>query len=255
MMNPFEHQTAARRYAQSRPYFHPLVIERIKILTGRAAGVPFPRALDVACGTGMSARALAEISERVCAVDLSTAMLSQATPHARISLVAAAAEHLPFVDDIFDLITVGLGFHWFDQDQFLSEAARVLRTKGWLVIYNHWFGSKMLENALFEDWCRHGYKDRYPSPVRNTAPPTDEMLSSHGFEALVEEGFDYQLILTPEEMRDYLMTQSNVIVKVEEGDEPLEEVARWLDAELEPLFPQTQGTFIFHGSIWFLRKG
>ena len=30
MVNYFSHLTAAQRYAQSRPYFHPIVIDRIK---------------------------------------------------------------------------------------------------------------------------------------------------------------------------------------------------------------------------------
>jgi SAM-dependent methyltransferase len=60
IMNYFGHETAAERYAQSRPYFHRLVIERIRGLL-KLEG-PVRIALDVGCGTGQSALALAEIA-------------------------------------------------------------------------------------------------------------------------------------------------------------------------------------------------
>lgn len=42
-MNYFAHQTAAERYAQSRPYFHPLVIDKIKVRL--AQRIPFQACL------------------------------------------------------------------------------------------------------------------------------------------------------------------------------------------------------------------
>ena len=75
-MNYFAHQTAAERYAKSRPYFHPLVIDRIRAFLHIQS--PVPVAVDVACGTGQSALALTEIASSVIAADIAPAMLAQA---------------------------------------------------------------------------------------------------------------------------------------------------------------------------------
>lgn len=55
-MNPFVHATAAQRYAKARPYYHPAVMECV--MAYLKLGMPVERALDVACGTGQSCRAL-----------------------------------------------------------------------------------------------------------------------------------------------------------------------------------------------------
>jgi ribosomal protein S18 acetylase RimI-like enzyme len=54
--NHFVHRSAAQRYAAARPYFHPMIIEKIAAFIGTSRVIA---ALDVACGTGQSARALA----------------------------------------------------------------------------------------------------------------------------------------------------------------------------------------------------
>src|SRR5581483_8760750 len=144
--NLFLHRSAAQRYASARPYFHPLVTERILAFAGLAH---FTAALDVACGTGQSARALAEIAERVEAVDVSAEMIAEAQPHERVHYQVAPAERMPFGDAAFDLATVGLAFHWFDQPAFLAEAGRVLKPGSWLVVYTSGFNGEMEENASF----------------------------------------------------------------------------------------------------------
>ncbi len=45
-MNYFAYATAAERYAKSRPYFHPIVIEKIKAFLKLKSQLP--NALDVA---------------------------------------------------------------------------------------------------------------------------------------------------------------------------------------------------------------
>src|SRR5687768_2876132 len=107
-MNYFAHQTAAERYARSRPYFHPLVIGNIKDFL--QLEVPVNLALDVACGTGQSTVALKEIAKQVIATDVSEEMLAQAPANASIQYVQAPAEELPLPDDSLDLITVSLAF-------------------------------------------------------------------------------------------------------------------------------------------------
>lgn len=133
-MNVFA-EVDAGQYDGARPFFHPYVYQRLASLWDGRLG----RSLDVACGTGQSAEALLPYASEVIAVDSSAAMLSHARLRAGIRYVRATAERLPFFDKSFDLISVSLGIHWFDQPAFLGEAQRVLRDSGWLVVYDSGF--------------------------------------------------------------------------------------------------------------------
>ncbi len=164
IINLFILKTAAERYAKSRPFFHPLVIKRIKEFT---ACEQFKLALDVGCGTGQSTLALLEIADQVTGTDISAEMLSQTPKDLRLRFFQSPAEKLPFENETFDLVTVGLAFHWFEREKFLSEANRVLHPNGWLVIYNKWFTCEMKENLDFKTWCHEEHFKRYPSPLRN----------------------------------------------------------------------------------------
>lgn len=247
--NHFAHASAAERYARGRPYFHPLVASRIRERTGALA-----RALDVGCGTGMSAVPLSEIAGAVVGVDASTEMLEHACVHPQVRYAAAAAEALPFRAGAFDLVTAGMAFHWFDRSRFLAEAARVLREGGWLVIYNHWFQGRMRENAAFAQWWREHYLARCPSPLRSGGPVSDAEASSHGFAILERLDFENEVRLSPVELVAYLSTQSNVIAAVEEGQETIAAVTDWLSESLAPLFRRNDERFAFGGIVWMLRK-
>ena len=72
-----------------------------------------------------------EIAKQVTGVDVSPEMLAQAEARDGVEYVVAPAEELPFEDESYDLVTVGLAFHWFDRERFLPEAHRVLRPDGW----------------------------------------------------------------------------------------------------------------------------
>ncbi len=180
-MTFFSHTTAAERYARSRPYFHPLVIEKIKLQL--ALQKPFANALDVACGTGQSSQALRAIAHHIVGVDGSRGMLAFASANSGddCAFSNASAELLPLQDASFELITVALAFHWFDRAKFLHEAHRVLQPNRRLVIYNNGFAGRMRENAAFEQWNRERYLTRYPTPPRNSQPFTDEHASAYGF--------------------------------------------------------------------------
>jgi SAM-dependent methyltransferase len=251
VINHFVHASAAARYAVGRPYFHPTVMERIRRATGRER---FERGLDVACGTGQSARALAEICDRVEAIDISADMLAQAESDARIRYSVASAEELPFADEEFDLATVGLAFHWFDQEKFLREARRVLKRAGWLFIYSNGFSGEMAENADFRAWAWEIYPKKFPTPPRKGWGVTAEAVKPFGFELVVDEGFENLLMMSRQELVAFLLTQTNVIAAVENGTMPIEVAAQWIDKGVEPFFGEEKRTMKFSGRIWGMRK-
>jgi ubiquinone/menaquinone biosynthesis C-methylase UbiE len=251
-MNFFAHASAAERYASSRPYFHPVVIERIK--AHLKLGQPILKALDVACGTGQSSVALQEIVTDVTGVDVSSKMLGFAKRNPGIRFLESGAEHLPFEDSSFELLTVSNAFHWFDRSKFLSEANRVLVPDGWLIVYYNAWRSKMLEKpGVLEAWGNIHF-ERYPTPPRNNKPMTETEASSYGFRFDPIEPYENTVVLTLEQCVNYLSTQSNMIAKVEQGTLKLEEALNQIRTELEPIFPGDTATFGFSGWIWYLQK-
>ncbi len=176
-LNYFESRSAAERYASSRPYFHPLVIEKVRNFLGLCE--PITLALDVACGTGQSTVVLKEIASRVVGADVSREILIRAPREAGVRYVEAPADDLPFADGSFRLVTIALALHWFERWRFLAEARRVLEPYGWLIIYDNGFYGEMKENPKHERWYREGYLVCCPSPPRNEETLTDDECRKH----------------------------------------------------------------------------
>jgi ubiquinone/menaquinone biosynthesis C-methylase UbiE len=251
-MNYFAHASAAERYASSRPYFHPVVIERIK--AHLKLELPVLKALDVACGTGQSSLALKAICQNVIGVDASSEMLEFARQNPEIEFLESGAESLPFEDSSFDLLTVSNAFHWFDRSQFLNQASRVLKPGGWLIVYFNAWDSKMLEKpGVLETWGNMHF-ERYPTPPRDNKPMTETESSSYGFRFDPIETYQNTVGFTLEQCVNYLSTQSNMIAKVEQGTPSLEDALNQIRTELEPIFPGKSASFGFSGWIWYLQK-
>jgi len=249
--NYFAHESAAERYAQGRPYYHPLVIKRLVKFTRIAR---FAHALDVGCGSGQSTQALAVVADKVDAIDPSAAMLAHAPVLPNVSYQQASAEKLPFADTTFDLISVSSAFHWFDQDQFLREAARVLKSRGWLFIYKNVFTGEMRENPDFKPWLSEVYLAKYKTPPRARKKLTCEYAAEFGLNLAGREDVPNDVSLTCEQLTAYFLSQSNVIDAVEHGTEPIEDVAAWIDRGVRPFFKDPVRTMMFASDIYYLVK-
>ncbi|MCB8982532.1 MAG: methyltransferase domain-containing protein [Ardenticatenaceae bacterium] len=96
---------------------------------------PGQAVLDVACGTGVLARAAAQkVGEagRVVGLDINEGMLAVARQKApSITWKVGPAEELPFADNSFDGVVSQFGLMFFeDPARALAEMNRVLRPKG-----------------------------------------------------------------------------------------------------------------------------
>jgi ubiquinone/menaquinone biosynthesis C-methylase UbiE len=99
------------------------------------------RVLDVGCGTG---RLLRQARRRyrpaeLVGVDLARGMLTAAiratTTELGIHYLHAGAEHLPFTNEVFDLVFATMSMrHWTDQAAGIAEIGRVLTSGGVLVL-------------------------------------------------------------------------------------------------------------------------
>jgi ubiquinone/menaquinone biosynthesis C-methylase UbiE len=94
------------------------------------------RVLDVGCGTGRLAVALADRGARVWGVDPSDEMLRLARGNAagKATFKQAAAEALPFKDGWFERAVLRLVIHLVDRQRAFLEIGRVLGPGGRIVI-------------------------------------------------------------------------------------------------------------------------
>ncbi|QJC55267.1 Ubiquinone/menaquinone biosynthesis C-methyltransferase UbiE [Polaromonas vacuolata] len=120
---------------------------------------PGQRVLDIAGGTGDLAMAFAPLvgaTGQVVHTDINQAMLGEGRNRlldAGLSLptVACDAEHLPFKDGYFDLVTVAFGLrNMTHKDGALAEMNRVIKPGGKLLVLEFSKVAKPLEK--FYDW-------------------------------------------------------------------------------------------------------
>ena len=246
--NPFQSEGGAARYAAGRPYVHPLFMARIRPhLSGRMLGA------DVACGTGLSSVALAELVEVVRAFDVSAAMLARAIPHPRVTYAQAPAEALPLPDASLDVLTVALGLHWLDRPRFFAEVRRTLKQGGVLAVYDSYFLGELQGQPDFRAWIETAYVPRYPSPPRWPYMLDEAQASAEGF-SFHQERFDHLQPFSRAELMAYLLTQSTTVSASDEGRESAENIDAWLNAELERFLPTaTVGQFGFGGLLRVLK--
>ncbi len=144
------------------------------------------KTLDIATGTGFTAFELAPKVSHVVATDLTPEMVSKASELAQeqaienITFSVAAAESLPFATAAFDLVTVRLAPHHFqDVPKFLSEVHRVLRNDGLFCFVD----SVSPESEKMITWQNYVEKLRDDSHVFGYPPSQwDTMISNAGFE-------------------------------------------------------------------------
>lgn len=254
-MNYFNPKSAAIRYSKGRPYFHSNTIKHIKEYL--QLDKKLDKVLDIACGTGLSTKALLEIATHVYGTDLSEEMLNLATQADNINYAVAPATQQPFSDNSFDLITVSSGVHWFEIDQFLVEANRLLKSSSWLVLYENHFLSEMERNDHFTNWFPDVYLKKYPSPPRNNSYSwTNENLQPKNFNFVTEEKFKNAILFNKKQLALYFTTQSNIISAVEKGETTYEQVESWLDKELNSFFKDddTEQTIYYGNWIKYIQR-
>ena len=108
----------------------------LELLLSWLAPEPGERALDVACGGGHVALALARKGADVDACDLTPEMLEAAASllaanDCTATFAVAEADALPYADATFDMVTCRIAAHHFpDAQAFFEEVARVLKPGG-----------------------------------------------------------------------------------------------------------------------------
>ncbi|QOV21874.1 bifunctional 2-polyprenyl-6-hydroxyphenol methylase/3-demethylubiquinol 3-O-methyltransferase UbiG [Anabaenopsis elenkinii] len=116
------------------------------------------KVLDIGCGGGLAAETLAKKQAYVTGIDLSQPSIQVAQAHAitnnlNINYYQGIAENMPFDDQEFDaVLCCDVLEHVTDWQQVISEAHRVLKTKGLLFFdtINRNFKSQLIMIWLLE---------------------------------------------------------------------------------------------------------
>jgi SAM-dependent methyltransferase len=126
----------ASDYSRHRSGFPPDFFARV---APWGVGIAGQDLLDVGTGTGTLARGFAMRGCRVTGLDPSVELIEEARELDRengvaITYVQARAENTGMPDKSYDVITAGQCWHWFQRDAAASEARRLLRGNGVLLI-------------------------------------------------------------------------------------------------------------------------
>ena len=152
----------------------------------RAAGLSgTEHVLDLGCGAGHAALAMAAHAADVTAVDVTPDMVATASRVAaergatNVTVRVADVADLPFADAQFDIVTSRVAAHHFaDPRQALAEAFRVLRPRGRLLVID----SVAPETAALDTFMNCFELLRDASHVRNWRPSEWlAMLGAAGF--------------------------------------------------------------------------
>ncbi|KPM38707.1 hypothetical protein AK830_g7850 [Neonectria ditissima] len=136
-----------KAYAKVRRDYHPSLYQTV-LDHHTSTGGHLDTLIDVGCGPGLAARALAPHFAHVVGLDPSEGMIATARSLGGVTSTSepiryelSTAEHLgrnispPIADSSIDLITASNAAHWFDMAGFWPSAARVLKPGGSVALW------------------------------------------------------------------------------------------------------------------------
>lgn len=194
--------------------------------------------LDVACGTGAVARAVAARliePSKIVGSDLNPAMVKIAEQSVssdihEFEFVTASADKLPFDDGTFEFVFCQHGLQFFpDKPAALTEMRRVTQVKGKLIV-TCWAAIPPFFQVVREVLARHLGEDVAKIAVTpfvwNDAAHISSLIGAAGFECPQPSQLDVdrKLSASPEAMRQGLLTTPNETALLAAGEETLAKI-------------------------------
>jgi len=139
--DPTIYRCSAAYYAQGRPPYSRALVPALAAEVGLDGS---GRLLDVGCGPGVLAIALADCFAEAIALDPDAEMLAEGARRAmhagiaNIRWVQVLAEDIPALDlGRFKLVTFGQSFHWTDRERVAEAVYEILEPGGALALIAH----------------------------------------------------------------------------------------------------------------------
>ena len=242
-------------YAESKVHIRGDSLDSVQRLTSPnflKDTTPYRWAVDIGAGAGFTAFAMAGVSERVVATDITQPMLRQARRISgerglgNLSLSQNAAESLPFADGSLDLITCRVAAHHFrDFEAALNEARRTLRPGGSLVMAD----SIAPEDAAVAGWMNDIELRRDFSHVENRKISViRQMLADRDFEVAGSENERVYLWFNDWVTRTKVADEEAAALRREFQDAAPDVKEAFQVGELEE-----DGDFLFSWPCWIFR--
>ena len=155
--------------------------------------------LDVACGTGKTARGLARRGLSVPGVELDERMAAAARRHG-IAVEVAPFETWEDGGRTYDLVTCSDAWHWIDPERGVAKAAKVTRPGGTLARFwsYHLVDEPMLTvfEAVYGEHAPEAHVHGRSYRDDATAAPPDPLAASASFGAHEQRRYDWEQTLT-----------------------------------------------------------
>lgn len=192
----------SKEYVMGRREYPSAVFDYLRSLQDLAVS----KILDLGCGTGIATRQIAARGWNVVGFDKDEEMIhrAQEIPDPSIRYVVAPAEHLPFRDGEFNVVTAFGAFHWFANTLAIREIQRVLVPRGGFFVVN--------KNEV--DDFREGYRGVFEKTLNISLPNVKqdyrpiELLKEHGFLNVTSKAFSISEFFTIQEAFLYIQSVS-----------------------------------------------
>ena len=165
---------------------------------------------DCATGNGQAAKVLADYFETVEGSDISEAQIRNAVQKQNIHYRVCSAEHTPFADNSFDLITVAQAYHWINWKKFHDEATRVGKDNSVVAVwgYNNFSTDDERLNRLLHHFYYDIVFSYWDAERRHVENNYDSV--EFDFSPLATKNFGTDLTYTKEHLVGYLESWSAV---------------------------------------------
>lgn len=252
----FDTQRIAEGYAK-RPWLHKCVIENLKQDCNLPASFMFSNGLDVGCGAGLSTRALKLICNQVTGTDISKSMINVCKElfygNKDYTFYVSKAEETRVLKRKYDIVTASGMIDWVDEKSFLNNMLQITTEDCYILIYDFWITDRMSGVPHYTTWYQEEYLKRFLKPPRKERVWSQEDMIG-GLQIYKQTEYEFRYTFSLDAFVEFMMIQSNINIKIENGEISETQIREWMKESLYPYFNEFERTLIFDGYSWYIKR-